>query len=994
MNDSLTQDQAAMEALLGRIADEFTERLNRGETPRIEEYALRHPQIAPILRQVLPSLQLMRAPDAPQKEDDSAAGSVKALGDFRIEREIGRGGMGIVYEATQLSLGRKVALKVLPFAATLDPRHLQRFQNEARAAASLEHPNIVPVYGVGCERGVHYYAMRFIEGQPLDHLLDKERQEKRADAKPTPNNETRAQASTLQSRGNNRGFFLGVARLALQAAEALEQAHQCGIIHRDIKPGNLLVDAQAHLWVADFGLAQIQSDTRVTMTGDLVGTLRYMSPEQALAKRVVIDHRTDIYSLGATFYEVLTLTPAFAGQDRQELLRQIAFEEPAPLRKLNRSIPVELEAIILKALEKNPQERYATAKDMAADLQRYLNDEPTLARRPNLWQRTRKWGRRHTAAVRATTVALILVLAVVGGAAGWILRDRSERQIETERAVHGALEEARRLQNDRKLPDALAKVKQAQAILAGGAGTTELVQRVQERLTDLMIIADLEEIRSHRADATDRDSFAAADRKYTNAFNALGVDVAALTLEEAAKRIRQRTVAIELAAALDDWSMIVKRATVKDETRRKRLIALAQAVDPDPLRTQVRDALEKNDGGALKILLAKVEGAELPPATAVAFAAVLEATDGKAEAVQLLQHARRRHVADFWINFHLALSFATSKSPNYDEAIRYFTAALTIRPTCAGAHFNLGVALQLKHRLDEALAAYREVIRLEPNNAGAYLGVSNVLRGKKEWGEAIAALKEAIRLKEARYVEQKFPVMHHELAWLYYEKGSFDDAIAASRRAVSMNPNYWQSYQLMGLAFRASGRPTDAVDPLRVAIQLAPDEADAYAALGQTLQDLGQLDESILRYREAIQLKPNDAGSYSKLARLLANSADQSLRNPPEALKLAEKAVELSPKSGGNWNTKGMALYRTADYAGALKAFSKAIELEGKGGNSRSFFWLAMTHWQLDDKVQARIWFYKGVQWMESNSPNNAEFQSYRAEAAALLGLTEASDKK
>jgi serine/threonine protein kinase len=145
-----------------------------------------------------------------------------------------------------------------------------------------------------------------------------------------------------------------------------------GVLHRDIKPANLIVDAAGRLWVTDFGLAQVQSDPRLTMTGDLVGTLRYMSPEQALAKRVVVDHRTDVYSLGATLYEVLTLQPAYSGNDRQELLRQIAFEEPKPPRRLNRAIPAELETIVLKALEKNPAERYATAQELADDLQRYL----------------------------------------------------------------------------------------------------------------------------------------------------------------------------------------------------------------------------------------------------------------------------------------------------------------------------------------------------------------------------------------------------------------------------------------------------------------------------------------------------------------------------------------------------------------------------------------------------------------------------------------------
>ena len=267
--------------------------------------------------------------------------------------------MGVVYEAEQMSLCRRVALKVLPFASALDPKQLQRFKNESMAAAHLHHPNIVPVHAVGCERGVHYYAMQYIDGQSLSALIEELRRIE-ADAgkgPPRPGDEAFAMACGLTSgrlgvagpgpdadqttamydpeapgpsAANNppptsavppldgpstrgRAYFHTVARLGMQAAEALEHAHEQGVLHRDIKPANLLVDGRGNLWITDFGLARLQGDAGLTMTGDLLGTLRYMSPEQALAKRVGIDHRTDIYSLGATLYEMLTLEPVYAG---------------------------------------------------------------------------------------------------------------------------------------------------------------------------------------------------------------------------------------------------------------------------------------------------------------------------------------------------------------------------------------------------------------------------------------------------------------------------------------------------------------------------------------------------------------------------------------------------------------------------------------------------------------------------------------------------------
>jgi serine/threonine protein kinase len=208
-------------------------------------------------------------------------------------------------------------------------------------------------------------------------------------------------------------YVRGVARLGIQAAEALEHAHQLGVVHRDIKPANLLLDGRQNLWITDFGLAQLRGDSRLTMSGDLLGTLRYMSPEQALARRVVVDHRTDVYSLGVTLYELLTLEPAFGGEDRQEILRRIAFEEPKPPRRWNKSIPPELETIVLKAMEKNPADRYATAQELAEDLERFLRDEPIKARRPNPVQRARKWARRHPSIMASALVALVLAVVAL-----------------------------------------------------------------------------------------------------------------------------------------------------------------------------------------------------------------------------------------------------------------------------------------------------------------------------------------------------------------------------------------------------------------------------------------------------------------------------------------------------------------------------------------------------------------------------------------------------
>jgi serine/threonine protein kinase/Flp pilus assembly protein TadD len=446
------------ESLLTEATDAFMERIDRGEQPDVEEFSQRYPAVADALRHVLPALRLLRVP-----ENIAEPGSepvLGCLGDFRIVREVGRGGMGVVYEAVQISLGRRVALKVLPFASTLDSKQLQRFKNEAQAAANLHHQSIVPVYATGCERGVHYYAMQFIEGQTLAQMIadlrlrivdsKKEVSADSSAAAPTSPylaqpveqtpicNQPSALADTnpkgcisTERSTCSRAFFCTVAQLGLNAAEALEHAHQLGIVHRDIKPANLLVDGRGHLWITDFGLAHCQSQAGLTMSGDLVGTLRYMSPEQALAKRVMVDHRTDIYSIGATLYELLTLHTAFDGGDRQELLRQIAFEEPKPPRRLKPAIPAELETIVLRAMEKNPVDRYATSQELADDLERFLKDEPIRAKQPTLLERLRKWARRHQAIVWSAGISafLVLTLALVILAVShvWVTQERNQK---------------------------------------------------------------------------------------------------------------------------------------------------------------------------------------------------------------------------------------------------------------------------------------------------------------------------------------------------------------------------------------------------------------------------------------------------------------------------------------------------------------------------------------------------------------------------------------
>jgi serine/threonine protein kinase/Flp pilus assembly protein TadD len=509
--------------VLDQLIEELTNKLQAGEPVDISAYADRYPEHAETLRRVFSALEVLGelgrslATDSNQAvtQHERTHDGPGVLGDYQIIREVGRGGMGVVYEAVQVSLGRRVALKVLPFAAAMDPRQLRRFQAEAQAAAHLNHGNIVPVFAVGSDRGVHFYAMQFIEGRSLAEvvrdlrsaadggriepgggLFERPRPADRATAaaeelgaqdlvatavlpdrlRPAVEGgaDRRPDSGTTPSSRWNKAFFASVARLGVQAAEALEHAHSSGVLHRDVKPANLLVDSRGHLWVTDFGLAQFQGNNELTLTGDMLGTLRYMSPEQALAKRGVVDHRTDIYSLGTTLFELLTLRPAFDGRDRQELLRQIAFDEPTAPRRLNPSIPRDLETIVLKAMAKEPESRYSSAEDLADDLQRFLEDKPIRARRPTVPEQAAKWVRRHRRPLSAAAVVLVLAGAV-GSALLWQEKRRTQKALESVQAAYQALQEAR--QRERKTLSAIFEDSDSMTMTA--MGTVTVYKNVQ-----------------------------------------------------------------------------------------------------------------------------------------------------------------------------------------------------------------------------------------------------------------------------------------------------------------------------------------------------------------------------------------------------------------------------------------------------------------------------------------------------------------------------------
>lgn len=378
------------------------------------------------------------------------------LGEFRLVREIGRGGMGVVYEAEQPSLGRRVAVKTLPFVAELEDQRLTRFQLEARVAAALVHPHIVPVYAIGCEGGVYYYAMQLIVGRSLASLIG-EWSGRRSSVRGSGVRSDDLSKATI-SGAANRGLhgdeqpaqgpgdgaaavavretdeqasqrFQRIVEIGVQTAEALDYAHQHGVLHRDVKPANLIVDAAGKAWITDFGLARFAEEAGLTQSGDFLGTLKYVSPERLRQRGVTMDQRGDVYSLGVTLYEALALTAPFDRVEGPSLVSQILDVDPPDLRQRDRRIPADLATIVAKAIDKEPAARYESAADLAADLQRFQQGLPIVAR-PATWRdRVVKWTHRHRSLVRAASAFAVLLFGVVLTSA-ILLRQSLERTSE------------------------------------------------------------------------------------------------------------------------------------------------------------------------------------------------------------------------------------------------------------------------------------------------------------------------------------------------------------------------------------------------------------------------------------------------------------------------------------------------------------------------------------------------------------------------------------
>jgi tetratricopeptide (TPR) repeat protein len=966
---------------IGELAEAFLGRHRRGERPSVEEYAAAHPELAGEIRRLFPALLMME--DLQPESSDLTGGwavtpgaAPERLGDFRILREVGRGGMGVVYEAEQESLGRRVALKVLAAQGVHHPKQLLRFHREARAAARLHHTNIVPVFGVGESEGQHYYVMQFIPGLGLDAVLDEVKRLRGPQPKPqalAPPAEGRAPAaaevvrslmtgqfppaaaedpseerlapghaaptvasgppSSLVLPGQGPGssatdstgrYARSVALVGVQVAEALDYAHRQGTLHRDIKPSNLLLDGQGTVWVADFGLAKAADSDDLTHTGDIVGTLRYMAPERFEGR---CDARSDIYALGLTLYELLARRPAFDKSDRAALIRQVTHEEPPRLRGLDPTIPRDLETVVHKAIEREPGRRYAEAADLAADLRRYVEGRPIRARRISPLEHAWRWGQRNPAAAALVAAVLALVGLSTGGGL-WMQRHRAETALrEGRQRAEAALREARARDALKALMDQAARLRQqglwaeARALLAraedqlNDAGARDLRRRLREARADLDLAARLESNAIGRTDRfRSKAHYGAVAAEYAAAFEASGL-LAAGDEGLAADAIRRSAIHEQLVAALDDWALVTP-----DDGLRTRLLRLARRVDPDPAwRDRVRDPAVRGDRRALERLAGEVPGppgAEPPPQLLHTLAVWFKEAGGDPE--PLLRAAQQRRPWDFWLNLALASAL---REGNPGESLGFLRAALVTRPQSPEVYHILGDALRHQGRKGEALAAYRKATEFDPTGANPYdyLGLGNALQDLGRSEEAVAAYRRAIALdpKRAR--------PYHGLGNALRSLGKPEEGVAAYRQAIALDPRLSGPHYSLGNALLSLGRGEEAAAAYRQAIASDAKLAPPYCGLGDALASLGKWEEAIAAYRRAIALDPKDGVAHYNLGVELEQRGhlDEAIAELRQATTLDGEHMRFAPFVLSQ-NLRGAGRYGEA--ADTLRRFRERVQ--------------------------------------------------------------------
>jgi serine/threonine-protein kinase len=902
-----------------------------------EEVCASCPELLPVVRQrwrrmcrVLADLNaLFPLSDAPTLQPPGGPALPQIPG-YEVEAVLGRGGMGVVFRARHLRLNRLVALKMALAGWYADPRERARFQREAEAVARLRHPNVVQVYDVGEADGRPYFTMELVEGGSLAQKLA---------GTPLPAHQAAQLVATL--------------------AGAMQAAHECcGLVHRDLKPGNVLLTAYGTPKISDFGVARRVGDgAGLTQTGAAVGTPSYMAPEQARGGPDALGPAADVYALGAILYELLTGRPPFRAETAAATLQQVLDEEPVPPARRNPWVPRDLETICLKCLQKKPGQRYPTAADLAADLERFLRHEPIQARPPGWLERCLLWVRR-----RPTTAGLlfaVLLLVAAGAVGGWSLYAARVRQARTDQEVRGVVARARGLLEEGWRAADLAKLAEARAEgnravdIARSGGASAAVQQGAEALQQdavgrgeraeknralreaLLEVSSPPETKPYLRDKSGRVlllPLPSVDRQYVATFRNWGLDVDGTAEAEVVRRLggEPEPVVQEVIAALDHW-MIVRRQRGRPEAEWGRLYRVADQLDRSERHRQLRALLLKDPPrrGAdvealerwqrdcesvrrgLRKVRAEINPRTAPPLTVLLLARVLAAIGDAAEAEKVLREAVTARPDQVVLLSALARLLEQQGPSRFADAIGYFRAARSQRPQLG---LSLIEVLVRAGRPAEVEELTREMLHRQPDHPAVsfYLGVA--LFHQRKYGAAEAAYRKVIKLMP------DVAEAHLNLGCALGEQRKYGAAAAAFRRAIELKPGLAAAHHDLGNVLFQQRQHGKAEAAYRKAIDLKPDYVEAHYNLGVSLAEQGQLRPAEAAFRAAIALDPRLPEPHNGLGQVLLEQ-----RQRGEAEAAIRKALALKPDLAAAQFNLGDVLSQQGRHAEAEAAYRKAI---------------------------------------------------------------------
>jgi serine/threonine protein kinase len=969
------------------ISEDYLARCRNGEIPSIEEYFERYPELADEIRDLFPTLGIVEGLK-PASIDNQTLVTARPLEpnrklptirDYRIFREIGRGGMGIVYEAEHLALGRRVALKVVPSKPGSDASSVERFRHEARAAAGMHHSNIVPVFDVGSTEEYNYYAMQFIVGDGLDRVIEvlsemREGGERgkntllsqtefalQAAAAITTNwdrpiesvGETRAAvetakqvsatSSSISAISNEQTYARNVAKIGIEVASALGHAHGRGIIHRDIKPSNILLDTDGTAWVADFGLAKSQ-DVELTQTGNILGTLRYMSPERFSGP---CDERGDIYGLGAALYEMLTLRPLYRAADHLTLMDQIKTQEPTPLREQDRTIPLDLETIVHKAIARDPARRYQTAALLSDDLQRFTEGRPILARRVGPLERLSLWANNNRLVAGLAASLIIGLFAVAVG------------------STFGAIQYRNLASQAQEIADEKAAIADEMAVLA------KRNQTVVDSFVGAFRSADPE------------------NQGVTSDMTALEVLQQALSQIESDEELAQdeltkATLLAAIGSSLDSLGQYNSAISAHEETLGLRKAKLGDE-HPDTLSSMNSLAVGYQSAGRLE------EAISLHEETLRLQKATLG--DGHPDTLISMNNLATGYQSTGRLEEAL---------PLWEEALRLSTAKLGgDHPDTLISMINLAFGYRMAGRLDEAIPLQEETLRLSKARLGddhpdTLISMKNLAGGYRSAGrldEAIPLHEETLRLQKKKLGNEHPNTLRsmNSLAASYQSAGRLDEAIRlfkethqlSKAKVGDVHPSSLISMNSLAECYRSAGMLDEAIRRDEETFRLCkaelgdehPSTLTVMNNLAYDYEQVGRLEDAIPLHEETLRLRKAELGAehpntLSSMNNLAFNY--YKAKRLDEAIELAEETLRLSKATLGDVHletlrsTNNLAVYcKAADRLDdAIPLLEEAVRLMKPNLGVDHFQTLnSMKHLSLSYHLAGR--FDEAIPWFE-----------------------------